>query len=459
MITVPMDFKPRDYQLKLFQAMEGKPGKPETKKRRAILRWHRRAGKDKACFCWLVKEAYQVAGNYFYIFPTREMAKRSLWENIDKDGKKVTDHLPEQVITRFSNQEMMIEIKTVDNRTSTIRVVGFDKDPDSLRGISCKGAVLSEWAFSDPSILSILMPSIMESQGWVIINSTPNGRNHFYDLWMNVKDSDKWYVSELQTMWSDRPNYSGDRSPEELKELVANGIQVADDVEREYGVSFDTEMKGSIYSTELDKARADGRIATFHYDSTKPVDTYWDLGAGDETAIWFAQTTGNITTYIDFWEKNKSGTDDLARMLKTKGYEYRSHFLPHDAGHHKQQRSAARSIEEDLNESLNDFRVTGDVCVIAKTSNKQSSIVNVRKRFALYQFDSLACVQGLRHIELYHRTYDKKRDVYSAEPYHDEHSNAADALRMESESQDYRHLDRSMIVQQYSKDDYDPWNF
>ena len=73
MITVPYAFTPRDYQLKLFQALDGVHNAagnllPNTKKKRAILRWHRRAGKDKSCFCYLAKEAYAHPGNYFIYF-------------------------------------------------------------------------------------------------------------------------------------------------------------------------------------------------------------------------------------------------------------------------------------------------------------------------------------------------------------------------------------------------------
>ena len=80
-ITVPNNFIPRAYQLPLFRAMD-------SGKKRAWLRWHRRAGKDKACWAYMCKEAARVPANYFYIFPTGTMARRALWENIDKDGFK-----------------------------------------------------------------------------------------------------------------------------------------------------------------------------------------------------------------------------------------------------------------------------------------------------------------------------------------------------------------------------------
>ena len=41
------------------------------------------------------------------------------------------------------------------------------------------------------------------------------------------------------------------------------------------------------------RGRSDGRrIMRVPYDPALPVDTYWDLGTGDNTAIWFSQCHG-----------------------------------------------------------------------------------------------------------------------------------------------------------------------
>src|SRR5579872_5348467 len=97
-IQVPNNFTPRDYQLKFLEAMDGtftSKGElvPGTKKYRAILRWHRRSGKDTTCFCYMVKEAFRVKGNYYYIFPTKEEARKALWENFNR-GWKILDYIP-----------------------------------------------------------------------------------------------------------------------------------------------------------------------------------------------------------------------------------------------------------------------------------------------------------------------------------------------------------------------------
>jgi hypothetical protein len=432
-IQVPYNFIPRQYQLELFRAMDGEIGKPGTKKTRAVLRWHRRAGKDKACWCYLIKEAAQVTGNYFYVFPTKTMARQALWENIDKDGFKLLDHVPPQIIKRKSNQEMLLEF----TNGSTIRVLGYDKDPDSIRGIAARGVVFSEFAFSDPESYKTMIPALRESKGWAIFNSTPNGRNHFYDLWQNTVASPRWYASVLQTYWSDKPGYSGLISSEEFPHIIEEEGLTIEDVEREYGVSFNSGMQGAYFADAIQDAYNSKRIGSYLYDETLPVNTHWDIGIDDTDACWFSQRIGNTVVWIDYFEKNGQGTNDIARMLKDKGYEYDLHYLPHDADHRKKGREVVTTASE-LEESLRAFKVTGEVEVLSRTPSKQASILAARKRFPVYKFDAIACKDGLNHLELYHRAYDKRRKTFLQQPKHDEHSHAADAFLTEAESLDHK---------------------
>mgnify|MGYP007079538893 CR=1 FL=1 len=50
--------------------------------------------------------------------------------------------------------------------------------------------------------------------------------------------------------------------------------------------------------------------------------------------------------------------------------------------------------------------------------------------FRFYFNNNEAVSTGLSLVELYHRKYDKQRQVHLMEPVHDKSSHAADALRM-----------------------------
>ncbi len=440
--TVPYNFIPREYQLPVLQQLDGG-------KKRAFLRWHRRAGKDKICWCYMVKEAAKLPGNYFYVFPTKEMAKKALWENIDKDGFKLIDHLPEELIERRNNQELLLVLKN----NATIRIVGLDTNPDAIRGVAAKGVVFSEFAFSDYEAYKVMIPSIKEAGGWLIINSTPNGRNHFYQMDQRIKDSKNWHYSCLQTLWPDKANYSGLLSPEEITESMEEDGLLQEDVDREYGVSFNTGMKGSFYADQIEKAYGDKRIGDFLPMDGLLVDTFWDLGVDDSTAVWFRQTMGNKLIFIDYFEDSGKDLRHYTSMLREKGYEYRTHYLPHDASHRNIQTGIGTSqMFADL---CREYAVSDDIIVLDRLP-VQDGINAVRKRFSQYCFDQENCKDGIAKVELYHRRYDKRRQVFLKEPVHDHSSHAADALRMEAIAEVYFDDPFYNINHIETKSDFDP---
>ena len=95
--------------------------------------------------------------------------------------------------------------------------------------------------------------------------------------------------------------------------------------------SFEAAVKGSIYANELAEARKDGRVTAVPHDPILPVDTDWDLGVGDATAIWFSQSlrSGEVRL-IDYYESSGEGLPHYAALLRGKPYVYGKHWAPHD---------------------------------------------------------------------------------------------------------------------------------
>ncbi len=439
LINVPYNFNPRGYQLEVFKALDGIKGKPETKIKRVLLRWHRRAGKDKACWAYLVKEAATVVGNYFYVFPFASDARRALWENVDRDGFRLVEHLPSELVERKNNQDMLIQL----TNGSTIRVIGLDNNPEGIRGTSVKGIVFSEFAFSDPSAYRNVLPSLKEASGWSIINSTPAGRNHFYEMDVLAQKSDNWYHSVLQTYWPDRPNYSGLVSPENLRLYIEEEGATEEDAEREYGVSFSTGAKGAVYADAIEKARSQGRVGFFPYKDHLTVQTFWDLGISDSTAIWFVQYDGDRITFIDYHEDSNKSIAEYAQVLSSKPYRYGTHHLPHD-GKHRTVQTGLTTVEI-LEDCCRSERISADVYVDRAPSKLIDGINTVRSRFSRFYFNEETTFDALEKLNLYHYKFDKVRQVFLKQPVHDWTSHCADALRTEATAQ----LDHELIGSQY----------
>ena len=60
------------------------------------------------------------------------------------------------------------------------------------------------------------------------------------------------------------------------------------------------------------------------------VETWWDLGIGDSTAIWFVQRVGEEIHVIDYYENSGESLAHYADVLEDKNYAYERHIAPHD---------------------------------------------------------------------------------------------------------------------------------
>jgi len=430
-IVVPLGFVPRPkYQLPFFQAMDGIKGDPNTKYKRAFLRWHRRAGKDLTCFAYMAKEMVSRKGIYYYFLPNYQQGRKIIWEGMDREGTRFMDRMPKELIKRVQNQEMIMEL----TNGSIFRVIGTD-NIDSIMGTNPIGCIFSEYSLQDPRAWEFIRPILAENDGWAVFNGTPRGRNHMFELEQKIRGHKDWYFSEAQTLWPERPHYTGAVKPGHIVAEREAGMD-DDTIEQEFGVSYSAGVKGAFYSEVIERARSSERIGSFIYDDQLLVDTFWDLGVGDDTCVWFRQLHGNKRIWIDFMADRGKDIGYYIAALADKGYKYRTHFLPHDGG--------SRTIQtnfrtDDIFRGLcREYKISSDVIVCPRL-RIQDGINAVRANFSTYHFnsDNPDVREGLKMLELYHRRWDPKRQVFMKEPVHDWTSHCADALRTEASSEQY----------------------
>lgn len=416
-IELPHNFTPRDYQLDILKAIDSGCN-------RIFMRWTRRAGKDLLCWNVMIKKAFERVGNYYYVFPTYSQGKKALWEGKTKDQIKYLDCIPQCLIKgRPNSNEMKIELVN----GSTIRIVGSD-DIDALRGAGPCGVVFSEYAFQRSDVWEVMRPMLLENNGWAIFNSTPAGKNHMYDLEMAIISSPDWFISEVQALWPDLPNYYALVSQEQLDEERRTGM-TEERIEAEYGVSYMAGQKGAYYMDCITQARNEGRIGAFIPNDHKWVDTFWDLGLTDDTAVWFRQVDGNRIIWTDYYENNTKNVAHYVQMLKEKGYKYRTHYLPHDGSSRTIQ--TGMSTKDLFIRLLQEANISSDVYVAQKPDSKQTPINLVRERFSRYHFNETNCADGIKKLSLYHRQWDRNTKAFRDYPAHDWTCHAADALATE----------------------------
>ena len=226
-IHLPYNWAPRDYQEPLWEAME-------RGTKRAMLFWHRRAGKDLCMINLIACKSMTRVGAYWHIFPTYKQGKKSMWEGKTKDGRRFMDYFPPPLIERRREQDLTIDFIN----GSQYVVVGAD-NPDSQVGTNPVGMVFSEWALMDPSIWTYLLPILSENDGWAIFVTTPRGRNHAYRMYMNNKDNPKWFCELL--------GYKQTKaiSEESVEEAIKEGMMSEDKAAQE----FDCFPEGTLVHT------------------------------------------------------------------------------------------------------------------------------------------------------------------------------------------------------------------
>lgn len=172
------------------------------------------------------EKAVFEGGDYWYVAPTYKQAKLIAW-------RLLLSYLPEELIAKTNETELTVYLKN----NSTISLKGAD-NPDSLRGVGINGLILDEYAFTDPYAWDVLRPLLTDRKGWVIFISTPNGYNHFYDLWNMEQTSDSFKSFHFTSY--DNPYLD----PEEIDE--AKKSMSSERFDQEYMAEF-TKRAGTIW--------------------------------------------------------------------------------------------------------------------------------------------------------------------------------------------------------------------
>lgn len=184
-------------------------------------------------------------------------------------------------------------------------------------------------------------------------------------------------------------------------------------------------VKGAYYANEMAKLRAAGRIRRVPYTAGEPVNTFWDLGWNDTTAIWFHQFVAGEHRFIHAYENSGESLDHYAQYLLQRGWNLSGvHYLPHDAGNKSLQTGKSTvALLRGLMPGLT-FEI------VPRVENVMTGINDTRMKMVGNVFiDETECSDGIVALDNYRKKYSEKLDVFLEEPLHDRYSNYADAFR------------------------------
>jgi len=398
MVTIKIPYRPRPLQRKAHN----------KKERFALLVCHRRFGKTVFVINEAIKQAVTCklkAPRFAYIAPFYKQAKNVAWDML----KYYCQPIPNIV---FNESELKADFPN----GARISLYGGD-NPDSLRGIYLDGVMMDEYAQMSPRLWAeIIRPAISDRKGWAIFIGTPKGHNNFFDLYQEVKDDEDWYVKVHR---ASETNYIDAEELEAAKKDMSE-----DQYQQEFECSWTAAIQGAYYGRLLEEAEKESRIGKVQHDTGALVETWWDLGIGDSTAIWFVQRIGAELRVIDYYENNGESLGHYANVLQDKAKEnewnYGDHVFPHDV------RQRSLDTGRTRVETLQNLGVEPTIIPQMKV---EDGIEAVRRKLKNCWFDEMKCRRGIDALRQYRSQYDEKNQVFKLRPVHDWASHAADAFR------------------------------
>jgi hypothetical protein len=336
---------------------------------------------------------------FHYLSPFLVQTKQIAWDY----AKHYASVVPG---VKFNESELRIDFPNC----ARLQLLGAD-NPDRLRGIYSDGVALDEYPLIKPNLYSeVIRPALADRQGYSIFSGTPKGKNHFWDLLQSIKNNPDWYV---------RIHKSSETGYIREEELIdSKRSMTPDEYEQEWECSFEAAIKGAFYGDEL--LEAEKRITGGVFEPALPVNTAWDIGYRDDTAIIFFQLHGKEIRIVDFYSNSGMTIAEYAGVLKGKSYRYDRHFFPWDAK--IKPMSSGKSTLEVAREYGIEAEITPNLSVL-------EGINQARLKFPRMYFDKDKTKDLVNALSQYHREWNDSTKSFRANPLHDWTSHAADAFR------------------------------
>ncbi len=373
-----------------------------------IIVAHRRFGKTVMCVNDLVDKAMQNGlpfPRYAYISPLYKQAKDIAWTYLK--------YYAEPITAKVMESELSVQLKN----GAIVRLFGAD-NPDALRGVYFDGVIIDEYAQISPRLFGeIIAPTLSDRKGWCVFIGTPNGPNHFKELWDSAELDDRWY----RRMY--KATETGIIDPEELELLRTMPGSDENTFRQEMLCDFSAAIRGAFYGDQLNQMEVNKQMGDFPWDPDRLVLTAWDIGYSDDTSVWMYQYDGKTVRVIDFFTVSGYSVDEVMDELRAKPYAYGQANLPHDA----------KNKSFQTGKSTMELMIAGGMkCRLVPGLSVQDGIQAVRKTLPNVQFNvANADVKiGLNALRTYQREYDDKNRMFREKPKHDWSSNPADAFRM-----------------------------
>jgi phage terminase large subunit len=422
-VTLPNNWRPRPHQMAVWRYLE-RGGK------RVILHAHRRFGKDDVALHWTATALHRRVGTYWHMLPQAEGARKAIWDAVNPHTgmRRIDEAFPPILRATTRENEMFIRFKC----GSTWQVVGSDNFK-SLVGTPPVGLVFSEWAKAHPAAWAYLAPILVENGGWMLGITTPEGRNHSYEMHRMAVRDPAWHAEVITVEDTIRMcEAAGVAPPISLADVETQrkeyhalfGVDAGDAlIQQEWFVSFEAAILGAYYAKGLARVENAGHICAIDRHPGYPVNTAWDIGVDDPMAIWVFQAGPGWLHVIDYIEGSNAGFDHYCGWLKERGYTGGKDYVPHDAKQREPGAPGARTRIQTL------FALGRNPVLVP--NHKPMDRINAARRLleaGVVWFDEERCASGLQMLRSYRQEWDQIARVFRKTAKHDFASHGADSF-------------------------------
>jgi len=347
-------------------------------------------------------KAISVNPRFAYIAPTFKQAKSIAWDYM----KQFTSLIPN---VKFNETELRCDLPN----GARITLLGAENS-DGLRGIYLDGCVIDEYANINGKLFTeIIRPALSDRKGWCVFIGTPQGtNNNFYELYQHAQANKDWlhYIAR-----------ASETKIVDLDELTkAKEVMGEKKFRQEFECDWIANIEGAIYNDVLIKIENAKQLTRVPYDPSLAVNTAWDLGVSDHSAIIFFQQLGRAVNIIDYYEERGQGLPHYVQILKSKDYIYNNHYAPHDI--EVTDFSNGRTRREVAYQLGIRFKVIPKISL-------EDGIHAVSMLLPRCWIDTDSCKKLIDALRHYHRKYIDKNRVFRSKPVHDWSSHACDAMR------------------------------
>ena len=400
-VTIP--YQPRPLQKVLHSALDSH--------RWVVAVCHRRFGKTVLAINQLQKKAMtcdKPRPRFAYIAPTYKQGKAVAWDYLKHYAAPIPG-------VQVNESELRVDYPN----GGQVRIYGADNE-SGLRGIYLDGVVMDEYGLMSATVWEeVVFPTLTDRKGWAFFIGTPNGKNQFYEIVQKAKAEPGWFFAEYKA------SASNVFAPEDTDAIRAAMTQ--DSYDQEYECSFEASVKGAVFAREMQAVRESGRIKPIPFEPRLPVDTSWDLGMDDSTAIWFSQSVaGGEIRLLAYYENRGHGLHHYVGVLREQaakwGWAYGDHWLPHDVEVKELGTGQSRL------EILQSLGLHG-AQPVKRALSLDDGINAVRMLLPKCWFNQTACEQGIEALKHYHWAQQTDNATGPSKPVHDWASHGADAFR------------------------------